>query len=366
MKALEVELLMTLPQIQAVFYAVDQEQIKEHSMALDTWLWKLRNAVEYAEDSLDELEYHKLKEDIKAREEQDETGVISKLKGNFIKKLIKHAPKNGILKRLKEAIEGLHKVISGVTSFIDIVKLGVICPHMEYDHWKIKGKNYETNSKLAVSGVFGLDKEKELILKWLTEPIGNEPADSNLRLFSIVGHGGFGKTTLAQLIYSEKNVQNYFDLCIWVSVSSHFDALGITKSIIEAITKESPSANTLEMLHAILEEKLISKRFLIIFDNVWNGKDMNEWDKLFAPLKICGTGSKILLTTRMKSVGDMAGNVLGVMGEHLKLGGLQEKDLLMMFNKYAFGGLDIMFYKNLHSLGEQIVKRLGGCPSLGR
>ncbi|PUZ61085.1 hypothetical protein GQ55_4G242700 [Panicum hallii var. hallii] len=180
--------------------------------------------------------------------------------------------------------------------------------------------------------------------------------------FSIVGHGGFGKTTLAQLIYSEKNVQNYFDLHIWVSVSSHFDALAITKSIIEAITKESTSANTLESLHAILEEKLISKRLLLIFDNVWNDKDMNEWERLFAPLKICGSGSKILITTRMKSVGDMVGNVLGVKGEHLKLGGLQEKDLLMLFSKYAFCRLDLKYPTNLHSLGEQIVKRLGGCP----
>ena len=75
--------------------------------------------------------------------------------------------------------------------------------------------------------VFGLNKEKDLILKWL---IANELMGTNLQFFSIVGHGSFGKIMLAQLIYSEKNVQNYFDFHIWVFVSSHFDALAITIS----------------------------------------------------------------------------------------------------------------------------------------
>ncbi|CAN6197912.1 unnamed protein product [Urochloa humidicola] len=83
LKALEAELLRTLPQVQAVFDVVDREQIKEHSMALDAWLWQLRDAIEVVEDSLDELEYFKLKVGVKAREEQDETWGISMLKRFF-------------------------------------------------------------------------------------------------------------------------------------------------------------------------------------------------------------------------------------------------------------------------------------------
>ncbi|CAN6170180.1 unnamed protein product [Urochloa humidicola] len=129
-KVLEAELLRALPQVQAVFGAVDREQIKDHITALDAWLWQLRDAIEEAEDSLDELEYYKLKVGVKAREEHDETWGMSKLKGKVIYKLIKHAPQDGRLKKLKVAIEGLHKVISGVSSFIDFVKMGIVGPYI--------------------------------------------------------------------------------------------------------------------------------------------------------------------------------------------------------------------------------------------
>uniref|UniRef100_A0A0E0LAV2 NB-ARC domain-containing protein n=1 Tax=Oryza punctata TaxID=4537 RepID=A0A0E0LAV2_ORYPU len=253
MESVKAELLKMLPHVQAIFDAVDWDSIKEQSAALDAWLWQLRDAVEEAEDSLDELDYHRLKEEVKARDEQEASGSVSKLKGKLIRKLTKHIPKNGMLKRLKESVEGLHKAIAGVKDFMGLLnKVGVV--------------------------------------------------------------------------------------------------------------KETPPANTLEALHSILEDRLISKRFLLILDNVWNDNDMNEWEKLLAPLRIGGTGSIILLTTRMKSVGDMAGYALGLKVQHLKLDGLVEKDILMLFNKHAFSGLSLDCCKNLHPLGEQIVKKISGCP----
>uniref|UniRef100_A0A0E0J7Z8 Disease resistance N-terminal domain-containing protein n=1 Tax=Oryza nivara TaxID=4536 RepID=A0A0E0J7Z8_ORYNI len=52
-------------QIQAVLDVTNPDQFKEHSVALDLWFWKLRDAVEEAEDAIDELEYYKLKEKAK-------------------------------------------------------------------------------------------------------------------------------------------------------------------------------------------------------------------------------------------------------------------------------------------------------------
>ncbi|XP_040380864.1 putative disease resistance protein RGA4 [Oryza brachyantha] len=362
MESVKAEVLKMLPLVQAVFDAIDWNNIKEQSVALDAWLWELRDAIEEAEDSLDELDYHRLKEEVKARDEQEVRGSVLKLKGKLIRKITKHVPKNGMLKRLMESVEGLHKAIGGVKNFMDVVnKVGVVNQFMDYE-LRMKRNQFETTSRSTAIEVFGLDKEKDIIIKWLTEPTGNDPADTNLRIFTIVGHGGFGKTTLAQLIYNEKKVQNCFDICMWVSVSSHFDAPTIAKSIIEAISKEAPPANTLEALHAILEDRLISKRFFLILDNVWNDNDMDGWEKILAPLRIGGTGSIILLTTRMKSVGDMAGYALGLKVQHLKLDGLLEKDILMLFNKHAFSGLNIDCYKNCQLLGEQIVKKISGCP----
>ncbi|CAL4991324.1 unnamed protein product [Urochloa decumbens] len=47
--------------------------------------------------------------------------------------------------------------------------------------------------------------------------------DKNLKVVSIVGMGGMGKTTLAQKIIKEESIQKHFKTKIWVSINQHFD-----------------------------------------------------------------------------------------------------------------------------------------------
>lgn len=58
MKVVKDRLLRRFNQIQAVYDSVDRQQIIELSDALDKWLWQFRDAVEGAEDVLDEIEYY--------------------------------------------------------------------------------------------------------------------------------------------------------------------------------------------------------------------------------------------------------------------------------------------------------------------
>ncbi|EMS57274.1 hypothetical protein TRIUR3_05865 [Triticum urartu] len=55
-----------LTDIQAVYNVVDHQEISEQSNGLAEWLWRFRDAVEEAEDALDEMDYHKLKEEAEA------------------------------------------------------------------------------------------------------------------------------------------------------------------------------------------------------------------------------------------------------------------------------------------------------------
>ncbi|KAI4964918.1 hypothetical protein ZWY2020_057842 [Hordeum vulgare] len=71
MEEVKNRLRLAMPQIQSVFDVVQPQRIREQSSALDEWLWQLRDAVEEAEDSIDELEYLGLEKKAKERKVSD-------------------------------------------------------------------------------------------------------------------------------------------------------------------------------------------------------------------------------------------------------------------------------------------------------
>jgi ABC-type oligopeptide transport system ATPase subunit len=75
--------------------------------------------------------------------------------------------------------------------------------------------------------------------------------------FSLVGHGGMGKSTLAQCVcqeIQEKNIAEDFKV-IWVHVSI-FDATSVTSKMLDSLTGAKPSADNLEALQKNLKQEL--------------------------------------------------------------------------------------------------------------
>ncbi|KAH1063644.1 hypothetical protein J1N35_028631 [Gossypium stocksii] len=79
-------------------------------------------------------------------------------------------------------------------------------------------------------------------------------------VLSIVGLGGMGKTTLAQLVYDDPSINESFDHKAWVCVSDEFDAVNITKTILKSIDADSRDVNDLNLLQAKMKGKLSGKR----------------------------------------------------------------------------------------------------------
>ena len=77
------------------------------------------------------------------------------------------------------------------------------------------------------SGVYGRDGNKKEIMEML---LSDNAICNEIGVISIVGMGGIGKTTLAQLVYNDERVKKHFDLEAWVCVSEEFDLLQITKN----------------------------------------------------------------------------------------------------------------------------------------
>ncbi|XP_020080390.1 disease resistance protein RGA2-like isoform X2 [Ananas comosus] len=342
-----------LPQVLAVLTAVEggAPDMVENK-ALDAWLWQFRDAVENAEDVLDELEYYsKLKKTVEEARDGEVRGLLSNLKRKF--NSVFNFFSNDTLKRSREAVKGLDRAVADMGPFLQLVN-GFYGPSVKRQKLEDIMKARETSSTVIKSEVLGRDKERDRIVEWLIKP---GDGDVDVSAYTIVGIGGLGKTTLAKLVYSDERVREHFDSIMWVCVSLDFDAAAIIRKILNY-----SHSTSLEALHEDLKQKVTSKRFLLILDDVWNDDKTMEWEQLVEPLKFGQRGSKILLTTRMDSVADMAAKAMKCKRESLNLNELEESDCMSLFNNYAFLGVNPDDYRNLQLIGEQIVKKLGGSP----
>ncbi|GJN10929.1 hypothetical protein PR202_ga29077 [Eleusine coracana subsp. coracana] len=130
--------------------------------------------------------------------------------------------------------------------------------------------------------------------------------NDNVSVLPIVGIGGVGKTTLAQLVYNDSRVKAHFVVRIWVCVSDFFDKRRIIKEIIQSISGTDKGSCSLSVLQEELVDQLKDEKFLLVLDDIWPNA-IDEWETFYAPFKLGHKGSMIIATTRYpKSTEDAA------------------------------------------------------------
>ncbi|XP_073002105.1 putative disease resistance protein RGA1 [Typha latifolia] len=334
-----------LPKIQAVMDAVDSGHIKEENPELASWLWQFRDAVDEAEDFIDEMDYYQLEEEIKGKKGKV-SHAASRLKTIFERAV----RKDTTLERLKNIVKGLDEVAADVGHFVHLVG-------------KLKHKqpsntsNRDTSSLLPVEHkVVGRDDEKDNIINKLLS-FSSASVRRNFSILPIVGVGGIGKTTLAQFVYNDERIEKHFSQRIWVCVSNNFDVLSLTKKIYGFVVDRKHTTDNLDLLQREILKSLKSKKVLLVLDDVWND-DRESWGKLLAPFSSVEGGSMILLTTRMEKVAKI---MTGTM-EPIFLRGLSDEDYWDFFKDCAFGDEDPKNYNKLQDIGKKIVEKLKRSP----
>ncbi|KAL5707118.1 hypothetical protein ACHQM5_025205 [Ranunculus cassubicifolius] len=93
---------------------------------------------------------------------------------------------------------------------------------------------------------------------------------------------------------------------MWACVSEPFNLVGVAKAIIKEAEGDVPGSGEWQEVHKCLCHSVNGKRFLLVLDDVWT-EDPNHWNQLKLALDGGTLGSRIIVTTRSRTVAKKMG-----------------------------------------------------------
>ncbi|XP_078153392.1 toMV susceptible protein tm-2-like [Carex rostrata] len=170
--------------------------------------------------------------------------------------------------------------------------------------------------------VVGMEADKNNIVKLL------RPEETLRRaVITIVGMGGLGKTTLANMVH--RSVMAEFEYSIKLSITQHFNLIDLLRMMLRQLNCSVDANLHVEDLIRWLNVLLINKRYLIILDDVWH---VELWDQLKNALPDANNGSRVLMTSRIMNVDELADYKMAP----YKLGFLDDAKSQHLLHKMAF------------------------------
>ncbi|KAM3206274.1 hypothetical protein ACQJBY_061759 [Aegilops geniculata] len=316
------------------------EERSETNGYVKSWMKELKSVAYEADDVLDDFQYEALR-----RQSKIGKSTTRKVLGY----ITHHNPllfRFEMSRKLKNVLEKINNLVEEMNKF-----------GLENSVHRGKRQNpcRQTHSKLDdCTKIFGRDDDKTVVVKQLLDLQDQQ----KVQVLPIFGMGGLGKTTLAKMVYNEREVHEHFQLKMWHCVSVNFDVIALVKSIAELATNGSSAMlGSIELLQKKLDEVIGQKRFLLVLDDVWN-EDKKIWEDELKPLlcSVGGPGSVIVVTCRSKQVA----SIMCTIKPH-ELAFLSEEDSWELFSNKAFSnGVDEQ--PELVTIGRRIVNKCGGLP----
>ena len=325
----------TVSTIQAVLRDAAEQQT--HSHQVKDWLEKLKDAVYEVDDLLGEFFAEALRQ-----------GGTSENIAKKVRYLFSTPNRLVLRKEMSDKINAMKQKLNAIAEDRKMFHLKVY--HVEPP---VSMDREETHSFVLDEKVIGREDDKKAIIELLLEPNNEE----NVSIIPIVGIGGLGKTTLAQFIYNDKNIKEHFELKMWICISDIFDVELIIQKIILA-KGEEPVVHSMDKLRDQIRKIIDQKKYLLVLDYVWN-KDLHIWERLKDLLVGGAKGSKIVITTRERSVAEIT-----CTAPIYTLKGLNEEQSWLLFKQIALrkGQGQGINNPRLEEIGREIVHKCQGVP----
>ena len=301
----------TVSTIKAVL--MDAEAKQHNSETIKLWLQRLKDAMFDADDLLDEISTEALRREVMTRDKKAKKVRIFFSKSNQLAYGVTMGHK---VKEMRERLV----TIAADRQF----HLEELCEERQVRH--TPKARQQTHSVVRAEDVIGREDDKKAIIESLLNPNVKE----NVSVLPIVGIGGLGKTTVAQLVFNDEEIKKHFELKLWVCVSDDFDVKIIVEKILECIKNKKPKDLEMNTLVNNLEKEINGKRYMLVLDDVWN-EDREKWSELKKILMGGAKGSRILMTTRSEIVAKISQPIQ----PHV-LKGLEEQYSWSLFKKMEF------------------------------
>ncbi|CAL2237669.1 unnamed protein product [Prunus armeniaca] len=337
-KKLDQPLIMKLKRTLLTLIAVldDAEEKQIEKPAVREWLDDLKHAVFDAEDLLDEINYEALR--CKLEGEAQTANKLTNKVWNLLP-----TSRNKFYQSMNVKIQEL---LQRLEDFVQLKgALG-----LREDVGRKVSQRTPTTSLVHEPSVYGRDKNKQNLLQVLFD----DASEENVSVIPIIGMGGIGKTTLARMLYNDNKVKEHFTLKAWACVSEDYDAIRVTKTLLESVTSKPCKKTDLNLLQVELSEELRGKKFLFVLDDLWNEK-YTDWNYLQTPFTSGARGSKVLVTTRNKNIASFMQNV-----PIQTLEPLSHEDCWFLLAKHA--NVNSSSHPTLEEIGKKIARKCNGLP----
>ncbi|KAK1670540.1 hypothetical protein QYE76_058699 [Lolium multiflorum] len=297
-----------------------------------------------------ELSYdiHNSIDDFMLRVDNGESGKPKGFKG-FIKRSVDLLTKTKTRRRIGKEVRSLETLVKEVAERRGRYKI---------DDNVSKASNATVDPRVCamykdLSELVGIAGPTAELVNLLNSGVAGAPLQQ-LKVVSIVGFGGLGKTTLARHVYDTHGKE--FHYRAFVSVSRNPDVVMVLRSILMQVGYHGPLPKDAQCLIDAMSTFLHDKRYFIVVDDVW---DVQTWNIIKCAFSKSSCSSRIITTTRVSEVAKACSISYG--GDVYNLRPLSIVDSEWLFLQRIFGSPKEC-PPHLKRVSDKILKKCGGLP----